>query len=209
MATGLSYLTCMVPAMPSFSARRRERYATDPEYRARINKQHREYRAKNRDRINAQNRANHAANPERQRAVNRAWREANAEKVAEQQRRRDARRDRAKDRVTRLYSKHGITPEEWAALWKTQEGRCFLCAAELAAEPCRNAVLDHDHKCCGPQRSCSICRRGIACQACNMIIGWARDDPPKLLHIAENLVVANEAVSARIAAAPVQDRLFD
>jgi hypothetical protein len=195
-------------SMPESPERRRERYANDPEYRARRDAATAAYRAQNRDRINARKRATYAANPEPTRAVNRAWRAANAQKVAEQNRIRGARRDRAKDSVRHLYRKHGITPQEWTEIWTLQEGCCYLCGTRLAADPCRNAVVDHDHSCCGPQKSCSACRRGIACRPCNSIIGLAGDSPELLHQIAERLRAALALHAQRLASRPAEILLF-
>jgi len=148
---------------------------------------HAAYAAKNRLRLNARKRAAYAANPEQKRAIQRAYRAANQAQVTEKQRIRDARRDRAKGRVQQMYAKHGITPGEWVEIRAAQNGRCYLCDAEVPAEPCRNAVVDHDHRCCGPKKSCSSCRRGIACRPCNSIIGLAGDDPERLHQIADRL----------------------
>jgi hypothetical protein len=55
-------------------------------------------------------------------------------------------------------SRHGgdVDLEELLA---QQDGRCYLCGAELSPGP-RNAVnVDHDHGHCPPRKLCAICRR--------------------------------------------------
>lgn len=160
----------------------------------------RAYRAENAERINAQVRARRAANPERMREISRAYRQANAEKIAEQARLRNARRDRAKDRATQLRRIHGMTLEEWAQMSAAQDGKCYLCGDILLPEP-RQSVVDHDHACCGPRKSCAACRRGLACARCNKILGFVRDDPETLRRIADSLETASKARSMRLHAA--------
>jgi hypothetical protein len=80
---------------------------------------------------------------------------------------------------------HGPEIDEWfARVWLEQAGTCYLCTREIDPTQAR---VDHDHNCCGDQKSCSKCRRGIACNDCNLLIGLARDDPETLRLIADNL----------------------
>lgn len=138
---------------------------------------HVEYRKRNRDKLNAQTRAWRARNPEK----TREWRE----------------RDREKQRVWQTRRVHGMEPEEWAALWDAQDGRCYLCGADLAKA--KAVDIDHDHSCCPPSRSCRTCRRGLACHGCNIAIGNAGDDPARLRQMAEALETAKREVAARMA----------
>lgn len=179
--------------------RRREQYANDPEYHARADAYHAAWVAKNRARVNARKRAAYAANPEPVLTRQRAYRAANAAEVKAKQRIRDARRDPEKLRVQQMYSKRGITPGEWVEIRTAQNGQCYLCGTEVPAEPCRNAVVDHDHRCCGPQKSCPSCRRGIACRRCNSIIGLAGDDPEVLRMIADRLQAVLAVQAQRLA----------
>jgi hypothetical protein len=108
-----------------------------------------------------------------------------------------------------------MTPEDWARMFAAQAGRCYLCGCELDTSGASRSGptsphLDHVHDHCGPKKTCAICRRGIACAPCNLIVGWAKDDPDLLVRIADALRTANVAARARIAAAPavVQGELF-
>lgn len=83
-----------------------------------------------------------------------------------------------------------------AAMWKAQDGKCYLCERPLGPE--LMAVIEHDHRCCPQNRSCPDCRRGLACNTCNRIIGFARDDPDMLERIAANLRPAVAMVTARL-----------
>lgn len=89
----------------------------------------------------------------------------------------------------------GLTPGAWDALWQEQQGRCYLCGDALdstANEPGktggnRRVVVDHDHSCCRPGRSCERCRRGLACGKCNLAIGLLNHDPARLRRVADAL----------------------
>lgn len=87
---------------------------------------------------------------------------------------------------------HGVR----AVMWREQDGCCYLCGRELG--PHRMAVIEHDHRCCPPNKSCAVCRRGLACYPCNSIIGLAADDPDLLETIARNLRPALAAVTERL-----------
>jgi hypothetical protein len=97
--------------------------------------------------------------------------------------------------------KHGMLPEDWAAMWDAQQGRCYLCGADL--RECR-VHIDHDHRCCPRNTSCPICRRGLACHACNTTLGNVRDDPARLRRMADAIEAATAAVDERMAGAPLQ-----
>ncbi|HEY5987036.1 MAG TPA: endonuclease domain-containing protein [Streptosporangiaceae bacterium] len=155
--------------------------------------------------------------PEAQAAYLRQWKRNNPEKVAENARRwfaenpdkvheanrRWASRNPDKRRASRARCAHGADyAEVFAALWDEQNGRCYLCERPLA--PGQDTVIDHDHTCCPATRSCSYCRRGLACRKCNALIGAADDDPGLLQIIAYNLESVAEATRARIAAKPAQ-----
>jgi len=86
----------------------------------------------------------------------------------------------------RSLRKHGLTPEDFAELWKAQDGRCYLCERDLPRER-KQVHVDHDHTCCPPRNSCDKCRRGLACQGCNTAIGYANDDPDRMEIMAANL----------------------
>src|SRR5258707_13305778 len=183
--------------MSKWNEARREYYAASSE---KMTAYMRGYGPANRERLNAKGRARRAADHERARAIDHAWRIANADKVAEQNRIRGQRRDRKKDRIRQLRRKHGLTPEEWTAMWSAQSGRCYLCGDTLATESSRSTVVDHDHQCCGSHNSCPKCRRGLACAACNLIIAYASEDPARLRRIAPNLQDAIAPGASAVAA---------
>jgi len=202
--------------------RRRQLNAENPEKKR---EQDRRYREANRDRIAAYREANRDAAIQR----SREWRAANRDRILplkrerqrayyqekrldpewmERQRetqRRHRTANRQRIRMANRLRKHCLTPEGWTALWVAQEGRCYLCLRELSTE---DAMIEHDHRCCPKGASCSVCRRGLACGPCNAAIGFADDDPERLLLMAANLRAARDAVAERMKAKAVQGTLF-
>jgi recombination endonuclease VII len=91
--------------------------------------------------------------------------------------------------------RHRMLKEEWDRRWKEQNGKCYLCGDDL--DDADKIGTDHDHRCCGPDKSCEVCRRGIACIECNSLIGLAKDDPDRLRRAADALEFAQAGVDAR------------
>jgi len=62
-----------------------------------------------------------------------------------------------------------------------------------ACEGCgaaENLTVDHDHQCCPPTKpatSCGKCVRGTLCRGCNLILGYAKDNPTLLRALADYL----------------------
>jgi hypothetical protein len=121
---------------------------------------------------------------------------ARANEQAKEYRERNKYRVAGNQRMGRDRKWHG--PGVRSAMWKAQDGKCYLCDRPLGPE--LMAVVEHDHRCCPQNRSCEVCRRGLACNACNHIIGFAHDDPDLLERIAANLRPAVAMVTARLAA---------
>lgn len=127
-------------------------------------------------------------------------------------RKREWRRRRAPEKTpaSRAWEYHRMQPEDKAAMWQAQGGKCYLCGGDLSLE---KAVIDHDHRCCPRRRnqsfSCPDCRRGLACNPCNLIVGHADDDPDRLRRIADALAAANLSVMQRLAARPPPVTLFE
>jgi Recombination endonuclease VII len=153
----------------------------------------REWRQNNRGRRNAYNREYEPR-----------FRAANLDKVRTKERERYwANPEKELARINRW--RHGPAVVGWfAEAWDTQQGLCYLCEAPLTRE---DACIDHDHTCCPKHRSCSYCRRGIACPACNVLIGNAHDDPDILDKIARRFRPAARATRERIASKPHQMEL--
>lgn len=142
-----------------------------------------------------------ARNRESIREKNRLYRQANPEIIRAASRRRRGKRVQQSDPhynwVYRLKMTHGMSPADWQAMRDAQGGCCYLCREPLS-DVTKEIAIDHDHSCCPSGSSCAGCRRGLACHGCNMLIGIARDDPGRLIMIAENL---RKALGERGAAA--------
>ncbi len=185
----------------STAEQRRERYNSDPEYRERILAGQRESYAKNRESILERNRAysrkRYIENRQKVLESNRKFRSANRERIV----------------AARMMAHHGPdAATAWAIMWDAQDGRCYLCGEEMTTArgqgpPPTAAVVDHDHRHCPPETSCNVCRRGLACNRCNSMIGLVKDDPVLLRLIAANLHAAAAAVTERMADAPQQEAL--
>ncbi|MEO6590308.1 MAG: endonuclease domain-containing protein [Pyrinomonadaceae bacterium] len=86
--------------------------------------------------------------------------------------------------------RHAWTPEEYQSLWDDQGGLCAICLrGEVDVDPrsqrVKKLAIDHDHRCCGQNRSCARCRRGLLCQQCNQALGKFADDPARLRDAAD------------------------
>ena len=80
---------------------------------------------------------------------------------------------------------HKITYDEYLEMIKNQENVCKICGASPQGD--RFWALDHDHNCCGKGRSCPKCQRGVLCQSCNKILGFAKDNKEVLAKAIEYL----------------------
>jgi hypothetical protein len=161
------------------------------------------YYRENREKENARSADYYQDNAETVAVRRSAYRQANPELVREQNARYYVDNDR---RMKTLLWKHSMLPEDFARLWEGQRGCCYLCGDELSRVS-KQVHIDHDHSCCPPHRSCARCRRGLACQACNAAIGYAKDDPDRMERIATSLRHAKAAARDRINGKPVQEEL--
>lgn len=94
-------------------------------------------------------------------------------------------RNPIKARNSTYKSIHKITYDEYLEMIKAQGNVCKICGAEPEGK--RFWALDHDHNCCGKGRSCPKCQRGVLCQACNKILGFAKDNKEVLAKAIEYL----------------------
>lgn len=85
------------------------------------------------------------------------WRRDNPEKYAASMRRHDLKRH------------YGMTPEQWAAMFAIQGGRCAICRASEPGNKKGQWSTDHDHT--------TGKVRGILCCHCNRMLGGAQDNP--------------------------------
>ena len=93
-------------------------------------------------------------------------RKANATKASAEiiEERKAHRREMA--RAVNLAWKHGLTPEQFDALWDSQDGRCAICRCVLT-KGTREVHVDHSHK--------TGAIRGILCGSCNRGLGMLKD----------------------------------
>jgi Recombination endonuclease VII len=88
---------------------------------------------------------------------------------------------------SRLKSYH-LTVEQYQLQIEKQAHKCASCQDLFVGTPC----IDHDHTCCPTQNhSCGKCIRGIICQSCNKVLGFAKDSKGRL-HYAINYLAQYE-----------------
>lgn len=79
-----------------------------------------------------------------------------------------------------LKSKYGITLDEYNLMLEAQNGNCAICTKKpsLNTNDHRSFAMavDHDRRCCGPDKACSKCIRGLLCMKCNRALGMFEDD---------------------------------
>jgi hypothetical protein len=156
--------------MSSDRERRKERYAEDPEYRARVLAGNKVRRDRNKDVINEHRRVRRASDAEfRERCIlsRRASHKRHKDESNARRRLRYATDPefRAKARGQNLGHRYGITLQQYELLMKRQRGRCAICKKK----PERGMLhVDHCHK--------TGWVRGLLCNGCNSGIGHLRDD---------------------------------
>jgi hypothetical protein len=179
--------------------RHRQRY--DPQQSAA------RYRA-NRGKISEQQRAYYQANRQERLAAVKSYADTRRPEIQEYKR-KYYQASGAKVRQNVLEDRHGRgIAADWAAMWEAQQGRCYLCERDMDPD---DAHVEHWHGCGAahdPKKSCRLCRRGLAHQNCNIIVGQAADDPSLLRIIADNLERANADIAARQAVIPQHITLF-
>jgi hypothetical protein len=133
-------------------------------HRERLLEDTKEYREKNRVQI---------------RENARKYREENRDKIRTNERTRYLKNPikfKKKSRKDTL-KKYGMTPEQWNALFESQEQKCAICEANESSK----WHTDHDHK--------TGTVRGILCHGCNVGLGHFKDCPDILNKAASYLEV--------------------
>jgi hypothetical protein len=142
------------------NARRRERYAQDPVYRAKEKQQSsergRSYRQAHKEEINARARARYQAHKDEINERSRARYHAHKHDSASPVRRAHLKR-------------YGISPAEYDALLAKQGGACAICRRRAKGRLC----VDHCHV--------TGMVRGLLCHECNGALGWLKDDQASLV----------------------------
>jgi hypothetical protein len=80
-------------------------------------------------------------------------------------------------RSTQRLVQYGITMADFEQMLLDQQGQCDICKRQLGTG--RSTHVDHDHA--------TGKVRGLLCNACNAVLGYARDLPATLLAAAEYL----------------------
>lgn len=160
------------------NASARERYKLDPTKKRNDSNR---FRKTHSDRLNAEARAKRMSDPVAARAKDKELRSRSRDKIrAREERYKNKHPEKfaRKMRRTRL-RKYGLTIESFEALLHAQGGKCAICGAEFYLLPNQHRHVDHDHK-------IGIVR-GIICQHCNVMIGYARENPVILTNAIEYL----------------------
>lgn len=69
--------------------------------------------------------------------------------------------------------RHNLGEDRRLEILAAQDGKCAICRQDPGD---KSLFVDHDHTCCPGKESCGECVRGLLCQHCNSILGFARDD---------------------------------
>ena len=84
--------------------------------------------------------------------------------------------------------RHGLSTDLIAGMVSQQLGLCAICRRALPVIP----LVDHDHDMESfhghPGRGCPRCVRGLLCDDCNKLLGFAHDSVTTLMHAVEYLV---------------------
>lgn len=175
-----------MPWKPEYAERRRERAATDSEYRVKRNAQgngadrdkrrdyNRQWNFANKERVAAVRREN-AEERNRQRRERYAQDEAFREKAKNSARQRcpNARRD------ARLRAEFGISSADYDRMLEQQHGGCAICAKPFAGKGGQRLAVDHCHG--------TGAVRGLLCTNCNQGLGKFADDAERLRRAADYL----------------------
>lgn len=78
-----------------------------------------------------------------------------------------------------------MTKEEYYEMLNRQNGLCAICGEEETVLDShgniRRLAVDHDHTCCYKKGdTCGKCNRGLLCNRCNMMLGYAHDSIERL-----------------------------
>ena len=88
-----------------------------------------------------------------------------------------ANKEAASKRAERAHlRKHGVDEAWYHRTLAAQGGGCAMCGTKTPGGPWPKFHIDHDHSCCGPNRSCDKCRRGLLCNRCNLVLGFIENE---------------------------------
>jgi hypothetical protein len=152
----------------AYNAKRRERWAQDPVYRAKGHARSRANYQAHREERSRRARAYRQANKEKESARARAYYQAHKQEINEQCRayHHAHKHDSGFQRALRRY---GISPAEYNALLAKQGSACAICRKRAKGRLC----VDHCHL--------TGTIRGLLCHACNRALGALKDDQASLV----------------------------
>jgi len=92
-------------------------------------------------------------------------------------------REQLRNRRFRL-RRWGLTDAEFTSLLDKQGGRCAVCRSDTPGGRWNQWHVDHDH---AREQIGLIEVRGLLCTRCNVLLGYADDDPNRLIAAADYL----------------------
>lgn len=101
------------------------------------------------------------------RALTRKWQIENPEKKKECEKtyvKNNPQKRADQDRHQKLKNKYGLTLDQYRTGCQLQENKCSICRKE-----CDSLCVDHNHE--------TDVVRGLLCSTCNLMLGYAHDDP--------------------------------
>lgn len=153
------------------SDRKRERYATDPEFRERCKAAARKH-GKKRYAEDAEYRELKKSAPYRKPKVSWKERYATDPEFREKQK---ARSRKAYNRAFHRLKTYGLTQDQFDAMFTDQDGCCASCGDKLK-DAGKSTHVDHDHK-TGKVRA-------LLCGYCNPALGLLKEDPERIRALA-------------------------
>ncbi len=139
------------------------------EHKEELREKQRLYRLANHDKVLEQARKYHSKNRELILERERAWRKGNREYVLNRSR-KYRRKNRERYVGYALKRHYGMTLEQYRTLLQSQSRLCGICHCSLVG--LSRVCVDHDH---GSNRI-----RGLLCNDCNLMLGYAQDSITRL-----------------------------
>lgn len=81
-----------------------------------------------------------------------------------------ARKNTDKSKKYALKYIYGLTIDQFDHLLVIQNSQCSICKRDF--DESNKPRVDHDHSCCGPNKACKNCVRGLLCNRCNLFLGF-------------------------------------